>query len=243
MRGGDAIEKLVARKSLPVGRREEGEIDTGVSRPNLIRFLPACFRAADVDGGEFLHRFLGIFSHILNDLDRRISGLTGLLDPATTSPRFLNWLAYLLCAVADDEMDEDRLRKIIARTPALHRRRGTETGLLQALDLLAEVRAELRDRIVPMRIGIAAVVGSQRLEERPIRRFEILIPLCRSEVGAARLRRIHRIAIGLRPAHTEHILRFREEKRGPGPTARIGVCSSLGGQERIRPGKEEDVLG
>lgn len=221
------------------GEEIQGDVILEASGRNPIDLLPAVFRMTDAEGGGFLRRLLRPFGHILTDLDRTISEFPTLLDPSVAPGRALHWLAFLLSVASEADLCTDRAREIIARAPDLHRSRGTRRGLLDALELLGGVRAEVEEGGsigASHRLGIDLVLDRSLLRwegARAPRSFRIVLPVARSKMSTGLLRRIHRVASAEKPAGTRYTLRFPRERRREPVAIRLGLRPALGGRERI----------
>jgi phage tail-like protein len=103
--------------------------------------LPAVFR-----DDPFLGRFLVAFEAVLSGVDglppdvdeteglESVAGrIAGFLDPATTPPEFLPWLASWVALSLRADWDEQTKRGFIARIVQLYKLRGTRAGMAELL--------------------------------------------------------------------------------------------------------------
>lgn len=98
--------------------------------------------------GDFLLRFLSLFETFFVELEDRIAMLSLLFDPRVVPKAFLPWLAGWLALELDEEWDEMRQRRLIAKAFELYGRRGTVEGLRESLNLFAGVNAIIEEPII-----------------------------------------------------------------------------------------------
>ena len=106
-------------------------------RDTYLRYLPSVYQQ-DVQGRDFLERFLSLFESFMGGLELHIDQVARYFDYEAVSGGFLRWLASWLAIAAREEWSEDQLRDLIRRSPELHRRRGTRQGLQEILEVLTE---------------------------------------------------------------------------------------------------------
>lgn len=157
--------------------------------------LPAIFRQ-----DPFLGRFLLAFEQILTGggegvagLEATISRLADYLDPMTTEPEFLPWLAGWVTLSLRADWDEATKRGFIQRIVPLYRLRGTREGLRSMLELYTGEPVEVLDDFA-----------------EPAHFFEVRLTL--SEADPDLLRRKQAIARAIidqeKPAHTFYALQI-----------------------------------
>ena len=157
--------------------------------------LPAIFRQ-----DPFLGRFLLAFEQILTGggadvagLEATISRLADYLDPMTTEPEFLPWLAGWVTLSLRADWDEATKRGFIQRIVPLYRLRGTREGLRSMLELYTGEPVEVFDDFA-----------------EPAHFFEVRLTL--SEADPDLLRRKQAIARAIidqeKPAHTFYALQI-----------------------------------
>lgn len=86
--------------------------------------LPALYQDDD-----FAQRMLGGLDEVLAPIFATLDNLDAYLDPWTTPPDFLRWLAGWVGVTLDDTWDEGRRRAVVARAAELYRMRGTAASL------------------------------------------------------------------------------------------------------------------
>ncbi len=120
-----------------------------------LQYLPAIYQE-----DPFLCRFLLPFEEVLTNFEDLLSVVDRYFAPALTDPEFLPWLATWVSLVVDEEWQEAKRRRLIARAVGLYRLRGTVEGLKQYIEIYAGVRPELRARRWPggMQIGVASQI-------------------------------------------------------------------------------------
>jgi len=92
---------------------------------------------------HFLARYLLIFEHILNPIDRTVSNSWAYFDPGLTPEEFLPWLGSWLGLALDIRIPEENRRAVIQATPELWRWRGTKRGLREFIRLYTGVDPEI----------------------------------------------------------------------------------------------------
>ena len=102
--------------------------------------LPAMFAADDL-----ALRFTAGLDAVLSALLSTLDNLPAYLDPVLAPKDFLAWLSSWVAAELDPEWPLPLRRAVVRRAIALHRRRGTASGLVERLALSLNVRAEVRD--------------------------------------------------------------------------------------------------
>lgn len=89
--------------------------------------------------GEFLHRYLSIFSSLYNDLQETIDGLPGLLPintaPAGLLPIFADWLGIQLDG---NFLTESQTRRLLRAAFRLASQKGTRGAVDEVLHILME---------------------------------------------------------------------------------------------------------
>ena len=88
-------------------------------------------------------RLLSIFQTGFDDFDSRIDAFWQLFDPNSIEGKYLNWLAAWVALVIDPDWCEAKLREMIKNAWQTYRQRGTVTGLENALQDYAGVRANI----------------------------------------------------------------------------------------------------
>jgi phage tail-like protein len=153
--------------------------------------LPGVFREDPV-AADFLDRFLATFDASIEDLDRIVTRMPALLDPASTPAEALAWIGTFLDIVLDPAWSESTRRAILSEAPDLYRRRGTCWALARAIQLTTGVVPAIQElggattfaRLAPSPNGRAFRLGDARLFGAAKARFR----LDASALGAAPLR-------------------------------------------------------
>jgi phage tail-like protein len=100
----------------------------------LDRQLPRSW-SRDEATASFLQRFLAPAEGMLHDLGDRASERASLLDPQTTPPETLDWLAGFLGLVLDRRWSLEARRELVAEAYDLYRLRGTRAALERLLGI------------------------------------------------------------------------------------------------------------
>jgi phage tail-like protein len=101
---------------------------------DLVRRLPQTF-SRDVDVEYFLRRYLAIFDGLFGELDGKAMARGALVDPRSTPPELLPWLASFVGLVLDDRWPLERRRLLIENVIFLFRFRGTIAALRRFIAL------------------------------------------------------------------------------------------------------------
>jgi phage tail-like protein len=162
---------------------------------SYLRYLPAIFRE-DSFAGRFLLAFETVFGGTAPDqssLRGKISRVADYLDPATTEPEFLPWLASWVALSLRADWDVATRRDFIAQIVPLYRLRGTPEGVRRMLRLYTG-----RDVLVDDRF------------DTPAHFFQVQLSLARADPDL--IRRTQQIARAIidqeKPAHTFYALQI-----------------------------------
>lgn len=123
-------------------------------RLSYLRYLPPVYREEPVSAA-FLERFLSLFETIFHGLDREIDLLYRYFNPGESPAGFLRWLASWINLSIDEDLQEERVRRLIRRASELYARKGTPAALKEFLEIytgqpvsLTEHSRELRPLII-----------------------------------------------------------------------------------------------
>src|ERR671938_879784 len=169
------------------------EMDSDQPPSSYLDYLPAIFRQE-----PFVGRFLLAFETVLSGsgadqpgLEATIGRLADYLDPMTTGPEFLPWLAGWVTLSLRADWDEATKRSFIQQIVPLYRLRGTRDGLQRMLELYTRERVDVDDAF-----------------EQPAYFFQVQLTL--READPDLLRRKQQIARAIidqeKPAHTFYAL-------------------------------------
>lgn len=220
-------------------------------------YLPAIY-GEDLVSASLTERLLANYEGFYTNLEDKIVQLSSLLDPRTTPPDALEWLAKWLGVVLHPLWDEERRRFFIRFAHRLYTMRGTVPGIIIGLRLFLDEEIDewifdpacadgSRVRIVEHFLtrnvagnvfgdtdGVSASGGSVATAAH---RFTVLIPH-RFEDGRANgsetIRMVERILELEKPAHTwfeikEYWNMFRVGE------ARLGIDSQIGYSATFQP--------
>jgi phage tail-like protein len=185
------------------------------AKGRYLKYLPALY--AD---DELMGRFLMLFESFWAPIERTIDQLPFYLDPRTSPPDLLPWLACWLDLVLDERWPEEKRRRLLRSAVTLYRKRGTRQGLREYLEiytgqvpLIVEHRAH-NFRIGPdARLGPGIALGTQNVPHT----FAVVLrlPPIRAQDGRTveqqedeRCHMIERIIEAEKPAHTAYALRI-----------------------------------
>lgn len=110
-------------------------------RATYLRYLPAVYQE-DEQSRDFLERFLSLFETFFAETEGRISHLARYfdVDSSLASGDFLRWLASWLSISEDKSWNEEQLRELVRRAPALYKHRGTREGLEAIIEIFTGER-------------------------------------------------------------------------------------------------------
>lgn len=118
---------------IPGGYPEIERIRLYYPANTFVRYLPEIYQDPD-PVNSFLIRFVGIFQSLYLDMEEQIERVTAHLDPKSAQPELLAWLAQWLKIEDAYLWPEGTLRRILAQSVELYKKRGTR-GYME--DLIA----------------------------------------------------------------------------------------------------------
>lgn len=182
---------------------------------------------------DALRRFLFVFQHQMTTITDRIDGLVSLIDPSTTDPRFLGWIASWVGFELDGSLPLHQQRELVRRAIRLYRTRGTAAGVEELIRVLTSAPVRVAERSAPggFIVGRSRLAGGSTVEERylrgepaasflvePGRAATTYFALVLEDQAAFRrrfgeraptvLRRIAQIVTNEKPAHVTFTIRF-----------------------------------
>jgi phage tail-like protein len=250
----DRPRTVVGQSPAPGGKLPANRvIRVEVAQKSWVRHLPGIYQDSDEDHADFLRRFLAIEQHVSLQIDEKLESIHSFFDPRETPEAFLPWLGSWVAMSLHEGWSPARRREIILRAVELYRLRGTAPGLKLALQLFAEVDADIVEFAWPYPgfvVGKHAVIGHQSTIARPVfttQCFVVKIPAAKSAVSRERLRTVHSVIEAEKPAHAQYALEFlADEEQYPEvpflrmrTTGRIGVDARIGGRTDEPEGLEE----
>jgi phage tail-like protein len=108
------------------------------AKGDYLQYLPAIY-----EDDAFMGRFLMLFESFWGPIERQIDSLPFYFDPRMTPPEFLPWLASWIDLVLDEQWPEERRRQLLRSAVPLYRKRGTQKGLEDYLEIYAGTRPEV----------------------------------------------------------------------------------------------------
>jgi phage tail-like protein len=130
--------------------------------PTLMDHLPAIYRQAESNDGDFLRSLVGILEATTQSLDSNIAQLGSRIDPSTAPREWLDFVARWLGLPWDDALELAQKQRIAIHAADIARGRGTRAGLEMLLDTLMPQRPR-RFRVIDVTAdhGIAIVGGGK----------------------------------------------------------------------------------
>jgi phage tail-like protein len=191
----------------------------------------------DVQGfdADAMRRFLAIFQHLMTSVTDRIDQVPSLIEPGTTDPRFLPWIASWVSFELDSSLPVHQQRELVRRAIRLYRTRGTATGIEEMIRVLTSAPVTVSELTPPKAfvLGRSTLAGGPTVEARYLRAEPpasflvspdrkpttffalVLEPMDRfrrrfGERAPTVLRRIAQIVTSERPAHVTFTILFAE---------------------------------
>lgn len=103
-------------------------------RTSYLRHMPELYQD-DEQSAAFLEQFLSVMETSFVDIEQTIESMGESFDPHGAPSESLSWLEGWLAADIGREWPESARRELLARAPALYRKRGTKAGLLELIRL------------------------------------------------------------------------------------------------------------
>jgi phage tail-like protein len=157
--------------------------------------LPAVLR-----DDEFMRRFIAAFDDVLAPVLATLDGLHAYFDPQLAPPDFVDWLSEWVGVRMDEEWSVEQRRVIVSRAVAVHRGRGTLSGIAEAvrLTVTGAVDVEVRDNG-----GVEwAPSPGAKLPGRPEPLLDVRVTTGSAE--SVDVRRLDAIIASVKPAHIPH---------------------------------------
>lgn len=127
--------------SEPTDRRSRRGLVPGLETPApLLERLPGVLQ-----DDEFLQRFVKAFDDAYAPVLATLDSLSCYFDADLAPEDFLEFLATWVGVELDDSWDLEQRRRIIAGAALLHRRRGTQNGIRDALAVGLGARVDVKD--------------------------------------------------------------------------------------------------
>lgn len=103
-------------------------------RQSYLRYMPELYQN-EQESAEFLERFLSVFETSFVDIQSEIEDMTQYLDPSGIPSESLGWLEGWLAADEYSDWPESARREYLARAPELYKKRGTQAGIREIIEL------------------------------------------------------------------------------------------------------------
>jgi phage tail-like protein len=94
---------------------------------------------------SFAQRFTAGLDEVLAPVLLTLDNLAAYVDPRFAPEDFLAWLSRWVGAEPDETWPEERRRSVVAAAVVAHRRRGTLSGLVEHVRLVADVDVEVTE--------------------------------------------------------------------------------------------------
>jgi phage tail-like protein len=126
---------------------------------SLMQNLPAIYRRAEAQPGNFLRALVGVLESTTQGIDARIASLASQVHPDFAAGPWLDFVARWLGLPWDDALSDEQKKRVIAAAPELARDRGTRAGLETLLQCLLPGTARFRVIDTTADFGFAMVGG------------------------------------------------------------------------------------
>jgi phage tail-like protein len=167
--------------------------------------LPAVLR-----DDELMRRFIAAFDDVLAPVLATLDGLPAYFDPQLAPADFLDWLSEWVGIRMDGTWLLEQRRDIVARAVAVHRGRGTPSGIADAvrLTVTGAVDVTVHDN------GGAAWSASPgaQFPGQPEAFLDVVVTA--ESVDAVDLRRLNSIITSVKPAHVPHRVKVKAASAG-----------------------------
>jgi phage tail-like protein len=110
-------------------------------RQSYLRYLPAVYQG---EKDKFAEHFLSLFETLLYDNELRISNLPSFIDPMSTPPQYIDWLAQWLSLDLYELLGEKN-REFILLAAQLYKQKGTPAGIINLMKLLTGKECKLKE--------------------------------------------------------------------------------------------------
>jgi len=197
--------------------REDTLITLTVSKPSLVRHLPAIYQPGKPGESGFITRFLWIFQHFFDDLDIKIKDMHTLFRPESVPTEFLPWLASWFAISFRPDMDEAARRRVLKKAVRLFAMRGTKWEIQEMVKLHTGLDIEILEEPWPyrgVRTGESRIgVDTMILPEIPDAFcFIVRVPVGYDEIDLSTLLVLYEVLNSEKPAHTSFLIEFHGEK-------------------------------
>lgn len=219
-----------------------------VAKMNLVRFLPAIYQPSSPDDKAFLRDFLWIVQHVLDGISRKIDSIHELFHPYTVPADFLPWLASWFAIAFDENMPEEKRRKVIREAPSLYAIRGTVRAIKRLIKLFVGLDCEIIENCWPydgMRVGVSCRIGVNSMVLHEVSKsntFIVKLPVGYEDLDQTTLVRLHHLIQAEKPASSNYFLQFADKEGVTEDISlfRIGLTAiGLVGEEAVKEPQEQ----
>jgi phage tail-like protein len=202
---------------------ETTEVTLWVARRGYLEHLPAIYRRSDAVGRNLVRDVCFVFEHMFDSIERNLTDGWRFYDPHVAPPEFLDWLARWTAFTVDHGWPEEQRRALVKRAVDLYRIRGTKRGLTLFLKLFTGHEPDITENTWPFKgfrlegedAEEGARIGLDSVVLPPVELahcFVVTMPIKFEEVTPETVILIHQIIQLEKPAHTNYLLQFTEEK-------------------------------
>jgi phage tail-like protein len=156
-----------------------------ITDSRYMQYLPGIYHT------DFMARFLAIFEAVLTPIEWNVDNFDLYLNPSTTPPDFLPWLAGWFSVTFDSTWSGEQQRLLLAEAHKIFARRGTRWALTRVLEIYTGAEPEIID---------------QAEKEDPFT-FTVKLPVTDAEYQRDL---IEQIVDTNKPAHTNYKLQFKK---------------------------------
>ena len=172
-----------------------GTVDGLPSPYPLGLLLPGIYQEDDL-----AQRLVAGLDEVLAPVLSTLDNLGAYVDPRLAPEDFVDWLSTWVGVVLDEDWSLERSREIVARAVALHRRRGTARGILEAVRLVVDGEVELLESGGAR--WSSAPDGDLPGQTQPWLRVRVRV----ADPDPLDARRLEAVVAAVKPAHVPHTI-------------------------------------
>ncbi|MFI5288301.1 MAG: phage tail protein I [Polyangia bacterium] len=194
-------------------------VTLGISRESYVKWLPAIYQRADLNGKNFVRDLLWIIQHLFSSIEEQLDAVHHVFDPYEAPESFLPWLASWSAMVIEEDWPITKKRRLIKKAIELYRIRGTVKGLKLFISLFTGHEPTLQENVWPFRgwrVGVTSEIAVDTVVLPPVNlahTFVVEMPVSYKDLSPEAVIRIHEIIQMEKPANTQYYLRFASEEK------------------------------
>jgi phage tail-like protein len=215
-----------------VFNESKNKIELEASSSNPIRHLPSNYY-----NNDFLHGFLMIFQHIMNDTTITLDNMHDYFRPMESPVGFLPVLADWLGIHLDTLGEEEEVRHFLQYAIPLYRYRGTKIGLKAHLKIITGTVPEIIEGTIPysaMLIDANTESESNLMDSDDQKNsFTVHFTVPRNKFSDSMIQRLSLIVQREKPAHTKAYISFEKARKKTRTITTINTDTVMGVDDGI----------